>query len=86
MSGSLFPQPFREQLLQQILCEQTTFYNSASYCACFHYSLWYGRLRFAHCRDIHGVAPHGAVHVHAATQASISSSTVAHKRLAILTY
>ena len=83
MSGSLFPQPLWEQLLQQILWEQTTFYNSASYCGRFHYS----RLRFAHCRDIYGNAPHGAPHVlDTAAQAPISSSAVAHKRLVKLTY
>ena len=59
MSGSPFPQPLWEQLLQQILWEQTTFYNSASYCGRLHYShLCYGRLCFAHCRDMHGMAPH----------------------------
>ena len=71
-SCSLFP---------QYLLEQTTFYNSASYCGRLHCS----RLRFAHCRDMHCIAPYGALHVFdTAAQAPTSSLAVAHKRLGIL--
>ena len=46
MSGNLF---------SWSLQEQTTFYNVASYCGRLHYS----GLCFAHCQDMHGIAPHG---------------------------
>ena len=66
---------------------QTTFYHSAPYNARLHYS----RLCFAHCRDMRGIAPHGAPRVdtaaHGTTAAEplISSSAVAHKRPVKLT-
>ena len=66
-------------LFQQYLWEQTTFYNSASYCGLLHYS----HHCFAHCRDMLGIAPHV---FYTAAQAPISSLADAHKTLVILTY
>ena len=79
MSGSLFPRSLWKQLFPRILWGQTTFYNSAPYNGRLHYS----RLCFAHCRDMHGIAPHV---FDTAAQAPISSLAVAHKTLVILTY
>ena len=78
MSSSLFPRSLWKQLFPRILWGQTTFYNSAPYNGRLHYS----RLCFAHCRDMHGIAPHGAPRVdtaaHGTTAAEplISSSAV----------
>ena len=54
--------------------EQTTVYNSAPYCG----RLPYSRLCFAHCRDMHSIAPHvdTAAHWTTAAESLISSSAV----------
>ena len=70
-------------LFPQILREQTTFYNSTSYCGRLHCS----RLCFALCQYMNGIAPHGAPHVlDTAAQTPIFLSAVAQKRLVILSY
>ena len=55
MSGSLFTRSLWKQLFPRILWEQTTFYDSAPYYGRLHYT----GLCFAHCQDMHGIAPHG---------------------------